>query len=547
MFETALFSWRQGGRPMRAHEAVVQAPVRQEAELFRHILDALPYPIFWKGRDLSYLGCNTAFARIAGLAEPGAVVGRSDYELPWRKEDSDFYRACDKQVLASGQPLPECEEPVRGSDGQQRWTQTSKVPLRDEQGAVFGVLGILIDVTERREAQARFQVALTAGEAANRMLKAQVAERESMQRALALSEMRLRTVVRGAQMTLWALDTRGVFTFADGGTLMALGLSPEWLVGHSIFELYAHHPDILAQARRALEGESFTGYISFAGIHYETRYSPVFDEAGTLTGVTGLALDVTERVLYHEMLEAELERTRNQLLQVERLATLGTLAAGVGHELRNISTVLNSLRTSFHECARRGTPPEAEELEELGWACEHVATHGRHLMDLGRPGRSTVERMDLRELVAGALAMLRTAGITKHLNVSASVPESPLWVEASRTRVEQVLLNLVSNAADAVEAVRDRPAQVRVRLFQDGVPGFACCRVEDTGVGIPEDKLTSIFEPWFTTKPPGRGTGLGLPVVRTILQEAGGDLSVESEVGKGSAFTFRLPLVLQAG
>ena len=101
--------------------------------------------------------------------------------------------------------------------------------------------------------------------------------------------------------------------------------------------------------------------------------------------------------------------------------------------------------------------------------------------------------------------------------------------------------------ADAVEAVRDRPAEVRVRLFQDSASGFACCRVEDTGVGIPEEKLTSIFEPWFTTKPPGRGTGLGLPVVRTILQEAGGDLSVESEVGKGSAFTFRLPAVLQAG
>ncbi|MCY1081862.1 PAS domain-containing sensor histidine kinase [Archangium lansingense] len=532
---------------MRAREAFVQAPVQEEAALFRRILDALPYPIFWKGRDLRYLGCNAAFASITGLASPDVVVGLTDYELPWRKEDADFYRACDQQVLQSGQPLPECEEPVRGSDGQQRWTQTSKVPLRDGEGAICGVLGILIDVTERREAQAQFQVALTAGEAANRMLRAQVAERETVQRALALSEMRLRTAIRGAQMTLWSLDTQGIITFSDGGALAPLGLEPGWLVGHSIFELYADQPDILAQTRRALSGESFTSHISFDGIHYETRFSPVFDESGTLTGAMGLAQDVTERVRYREMLEAELERTRNQLLQVERLATLGTLAAGVGHELRNISTVLNSLRTSFHECARRGLPPDAEELEELGWACEHVATHGRHLMDLGRPGRMTVERMDLRELVSGALAMLRTAGITKHLKVSALVLESPLWVEASRTRVEQVLLNLVSNAADAVESVRDRPAEVRVRLFEDSVSGFACCCVEDTGVGIPEEKLSSIFEPWFTTKPPGRGTGLGLPVVRNILKEYGGDLSVESKVGSGSAFTFRLPLAAKVG
>ncbi|WP_158501671.1 PAS domain-containing protein [Vitiosangium sp. GDMCC 1.1324] len=529
---------------MRAREAVVQAPVRQEAELLRRLLDALPYPIFWKGRDLRFLGCNTAFAKIAGRAHPDEVVGLTDYELPWRKEDSDFYRACDRQVLESGEPFPDCEEPVRGSDGRQRWTQTCKVPLRDEQGALFGVLGILVDVTARREAQEQLQVALAAGDAANRMLKAQVAERDAMQRALTVSELRLRTAVRSsAQMCIWAVDAQGIFTFSDGGGLEVLGLRPGQLVGHSVYQLYAEHTETLGHLRRALTGESFTGYSSFSGLNYETRYTPVLDESGTVTGVIGIALDITERTRYREMLEAEVERMRRQLLQVERLATLGTLAAGVGHELRNISTVLNSLRTYFTDCAQRGVPPEQEELEELGWACEHVAMHGRHLMDLGRPGQSKVERMDLRELVSGSLAMLRTAGITKHVKVLSSTPPKPVWVEASRTRLEQVLLNLMSNAADAVEPVRDRLAEVRVHLFEDEAAGFACCRVEDTGIGIPEDKLSCIFEPWFTTKPPGRGTGLGLPVVRTILQECGGELQVESQVGMGSAFTFRLPLV----
>jgi PAS domain S-box-containing protein len=417
---------------------VVQAPVHQEAALLSLILDALPHPIFWKGRDLRYLGCNAAFARIAGLASQEEVVGHTDYELPWRKEDCDFFRACDRQVLESGMPLLECELPMRGIDGLPRWTQTSKVPLRDEQGAVFGVLGILVDVNGQREAQAQIEVAMAAGEAANALLKAQVAEREAMQRALADSELRLRAAV--------------------------------------------------------------------------------------------------------ESLEAQLEQTRAQLLQVERLATLGTLAAGVGHEMRNIATVLNSLRSSFAECATLGMPPSAEELAELGWACEHVATHGKHLMDLGRPGVSTVEPMDLRDVVAGSLAMLRTAGVIKHLRVLSTAPDQPIWVKASRTRVEQVLLNLVRNAADAVEPLRDRSPEIRVRLFEDREAGFACCRVEDNGVGIPSSQLSSIFDPWFTTKPRGKGTGLGLPVVRNLLQESGGNLSVESREGEGSAFTFRLPL-----
>ncbi|WP_257458381.1 PAS domain-containing sensor histidine kinase [Archangium lipolyticum] len=528
---------------MRSREAVVQMPVLQDvgAELLRRILDALPYPIFWKGEDLRYLGCNAAFARLAGLANPDAVVGLTDYELPWRAGDADFYRSCDQEVLRTGEPLPEFEEPVHDSTGWQRWTQTSKVPLRDERGSVTGVLGILVDVSSRHEAQDQLQMALEAGAAANRLLKAQVRERESMQRALATSEMRLRTAVRGARMIIWALDAQGVFTFSDGGGLASLGLVPGGLVGLSIFEHYRDNPDIVRQARRALAGEAFSEYTLFDGMHHETHYTPVFDESGVLTGAIGIATDVEERVRYHEMLEAELERTRGQLLQVERLATLGTLAAGVGHELRNISTVLDSLRCYFTECAERGIPPDPEELKELGWACEHVAMHGRHLMDLGRPGKTRVERVDLRELVAGTLAMLRTAGRIKHVKVSLSAPESPLWLEVSRTRVEQVLLNLVSNAADAVEPVRDRPAEVCVCLHEDVAAGLVCCRVEDTGVGIPEDTLASIFEPWFTTKSPGRGTGLGLPVVRTIIQECGGDLSVESQVGKGSAFTFRLP------
>jgi PAS domain S-box-containing protein len=526
---------------MRSRETIMQTPGRKEAGLSRRILDALPYPIFWKGRDLRFLGCNVAFARIAGLAGPDEVVGLDDYELPWSKEDSDFYRACDRQVLETGEPLPDCEESMHDVDGRQRWVQTSKVPLRDEQGAVIGVLGILVDVTARREAQEQVQVAVAASEAANAMLQAQVAEREAMQRALAISEMRLRTAVRGAQVIIWALDSKGIFTFSDGGGLSVLGLAPGQVVGQSLFDVYSGSPEILEQARRALAGESFTSYATQGGVSYETRYTPVHDEAGTLTGVIGVAIDVTERVRYHEMLEAELERTRRQLLQVERLATLGTLAAGVGHELRNISTVLNSLRAYFSECAQHGAPPEAEELEELRWACEHVAMHGRHLMDLGRPGLSVLERVDLRELVSGSLAMMRTAGIIKHVKVTAVLPESPVWVRVSRTRVEQVLLNLVSNAADAVESVRDRPAEVRVRLYEDREEGFACCGVEDTGTGIPEDTLHSIFEPWFTTKPPGRGTGLGLPVVRNIVQECGGSLSVESRVGRGSVFTFRLP------
>ncbi len=102
-----------------------------------------------------------------------------------------------------------------------------------------------------------------------------------------------------------------------------------------------HTPELLRSI------EDFSTHTLVKGVHYETRFTPVHDESGTVQGTIGVALDVSERVRAQEQLEAELERTRGQLLQVERLASLGTLAAGVGHELRNISTVLDSLRGAF--------------------------------------------------------------------------------------------------------------------------------------------------------------------------------------------------------
>ncbi|WP_434391271.1 PAS domain-containing sensor histidine kinase [Melittangium boletus] len=518
------------------------ASTTHEDALPRLILDALIHPLFWKGVDLRYLGCNRAFSRLVGL-EPEAVVGLSDEELPWR-DAADVFQRMDRRVLATGRPVEALEEPVRDADGQERWTQTNKTALVDEHGTIVGVLGSLVDITAQREERVRrLRRALSERETANRLLREQVSEREAMERALAESELRLRTAVRGAHLILWSLDPQGIFTFVDGGGLGMLGLRPEQIVGESFFELFAGEPQALKQARLALTGVSTTQVLTIASdIHYETRYTPVLDERGQLTGTIGLAMDVTERVRARAQLEQELERTRAQLLQVERLATLGTLAAGVGHELRNISTVLNSLRTAFTEWAQTGEAPDAELLTELGWACEHVATHGHHLMNLGQPGQTKVERVDLRELVQGALNMLRTAGTLRHVNVSFQGPARPVWTEVSRTRVEQVLINLLRNAADAVESVRDRPTEVRVCLREDLARGVAHCHVEDTGVGMTEQVLASIFEPWFTTKPPDRGTGLGLPVVRNLLRELGGDLSVESQPGQGSTFSFHLPL-----
>ena len=169
-----------------------------DSALLRLLLHALPCPLFWKDRQLRYLGCNAAFAKLVGLTHPEQVVGMDDYQLPVPREDAERYRAEDEEVLRRGQPQAAFDEHVRIINGYQGWSQTTKVPLVDLEGQVIGVLGLIVDITSRREVQEELRLALAAGDTAHRLLQAQVAEREAVQRALALSELRLRSAIRGS-------------------------------------------------------------------------------------------------------------------------------------------------------------------------------------------------------------------------------------------------------------------------------------------------------------------------------------------------------------
>ena len=132
----------------RAEEAL-----RQSRNLLQTVLDTIPTRVFWKDRDSRYLGCNRAFALDAGVGSPDEMVGQDDYQIGWR-EQADLYRNDDKQILESGNPKIDYEEPQTAPDGRHVWLRTSKVPLRDADGVVFGILGTYQDITERKQAEA---------------------------------------------------------------------------------------------------------------------------------------------------------------------------------------------------------------------------------------------------------------------------------------------------------------------------------------------------------------------------------------------------------
>lgn len=261
--------------------------------------------------------------------------------------------------------------------------------------------------------------------------------------------------------------------------------------------------------------------------------SPVLDERGTVQGIVIVARDVRE-------LRQLLEQTRESLLLAERRATLGTLAGGVGHELRNIAQIQVAAIDELAAALAAGedvTELARSILPDLERVSEHVTLHGQRLMQLARPGPDHVAPLDLNAVVRDVAMMLRGAGKIRHEHVvELRLSAEPVTVTVNRTRIEQILVNLLVNAVDAIG---DATGTITITVRASGKR--VTCAVSDTGCGIPADALESVFQPFFTTKPAEHGTGLGLSVARTIAQSYGGNLTVTSTVGRGTTFTFELP------
>ena len=237
-------------------------------------------------------------------------------------------------------------------------------------------------------------------------------------------------------------------------------------------------------------------------------------------------------------LARDLDEARAQLVRLERLATLGTLAAGVGHELGNLATVHASTVLFLEEDLAAGKDV-SEHLEVLRGIGEHLKSHARHLLDAGRPGHASPRRVDLRDVATQVAAMLEISGRAKACEVRLELPEVPMAVMGQPVQLEQVLVNLATNASDAVREARRDDGWVVIRLREAG--DEVVLEVEDNGCGIPEAHRESIRETYFTTKPPEQGTGLGIPVASRILEAHGGRLEYESEEGRGTVARAVLP------
>ncbi|HVS86059.1 MAG TPA: PAS domain S-box protein [Gaiellaceae bacterium] len=478
---------------------------------YQRVLAQLPGIVWTTDRELAIVSSG---GRTSGLGLPsGSVVGRDVDELA--SEIALFDPQQHRRALAGARA--EYEVAWEG-----RIYVVTLEPFRGPNEALEGVIGMALDQTERRAAEA----------------------------ALRESEGRFRALIENSSDVTMILESDLTIRYVSHSAERILGWSVEELVGTRPSDFWDPEelPDLLARVASGLESPGLTDY----GVHrvrtkdgtwrlVETTSVNLLDDP-RVAGLLNTLRDVTERTALEERLSAS-----------ERLEAIGQLAGGIAHDFNNVLLVIrgysNVLRAEL-----AGTPHLAD-LDEIDNAAQRAANLTRQLLAFGRRQMLRPQLLDVGEVVRGLGSLLRSA-IPERLELDLELDEEAPWVEADPSQLEQILLNLVVNSRDAMPEsgrITVRVGSV-VRASADDstapplAPGsYVVLEVEDEGSGIPPEVLPHIFEPFFTTKAEGVGTGLGLPTVYGAVAQAGGSVGIRTGLDEGTTITVYLPVAEDVG
>ena len=354
-----------------------------------------------------------------------------------------------------------------------------------------------------------------------------------MSQELSDSEQQFRLIVEAAPNGMLLVDERGTIMMVNASALRQFGYERDEVLGKSVEMLIPvssrfGHRQHRAGFSKAPETRSMGGGRELFGLRKDGSEIPVEIgltpiQTATGMGVVASILDITER-----------KRLEMRLRRAERLAELGTLASGMAHEIGTpMNVILGRAEYLLQRTADEGMK---KGLATIVTQVERITKVMNQLLTFARRKPSERRAVDLGEIVDDSLEMFEERIAHSRVTVDKSIESSLPPVLADRDQLIQVLINLVMNSLHAM------PEGGRLGLSLGRENRHVRLGVSDTGHGMPEEICSKVFEPFFTTKDFGKGTGLGLTVVKGIIEEHGGTIAVESVVDKGTTFWIRLPI-----
>jgi len=484
------------------------------------------------GRDLSRLLAETIEASVVAIDRNGIVTFASSYfeelfGLPLSRFVGGHYTALmsrgERAIamllmdgITNGERFPVASWLLRRADHTELWVESRVTVIRDADGTVTGYITVTRDLSERRLAQQTLARTRANYDALVRRAAYGVYRAERNQRMLDANPALLELLGYDTREELMALDL-AVDVYADLSDY-------EWLVRTAQNGELDDWVDVTWRRR---DGELIDVRLSLRMVEDADGGPPVFE---------GIAEDVTER-----------HRRDERLRRSERMASLGHMLACVAHELNNPLAAISG----FSQLLLRGAWPDDDRkaLETIGREARRAERVVRDLLTFARQGNDTrSELVDLHGVIRHIVDTQRYALDTRGVRIQLALAVQPVYVQGDTARLEQVILNLVVNARQALEAMRGTRALVQAPLELRIVSevendAYVVVTIADNGAGISPAVLSRIWDPFFTTKEEGVGTGLGLSVVHSIVTEHGGVVDVHSELERGTEFTVRLPMV----
>ncbi len=498
--------------------------LQQQRSFLKLLIDQTPNQIFWKDRNLTYLGCNQMFANVAGVGSPENVVGMTDYDFQRDLADTDSYCEFDRKIIESGEPVLGKEEHYFTAKGEEGYVLTYKVPIRNANNETIGVLGTCTDITERKRAEEKLKE----------------------------SEARFRELADMLPEAIFEADADLLLNYCNRKTLALFCYEePDLAQGVNLLELVAPADRERAQCDIAQQAKTHAHDIAeYTGQRKDGRQFPLLLRIDSvvknqeLRGYRGVIVDITER----KRVEEERASLQDQLAQAQKMESVGRLAGGVAHDFNNMLGAILCHTDILLEGGASDTTLQ-EGLKEIQKVARRSADLTRQLLAFARKQTILPKALNLNDSVEGMLKMLRRLigeGIAIHWK-----PSLGLWtVKMDPAQIDQILINLCVNARDAIAGVGQITVETRNTFFDedycaghsDFLPGeYVLLAVSDDGCGMNEATRSRIFEPFYTTKEMGKGTGLGLASVYGAIKQNHGFIQVHSEPGKGATFNVYLP------